>query len=501
MPRRCRCIPDDAVPLVGRPADLPFSGASRHPSPSVQARSTAFPSVSTLPPRLRLEAQTPLTLSVTITALAAVRRPPVRIDLREVPAFDRAFFIEDMTDGKKEQIAPSAWRWFYRLKPRSARVDEIPGLPFVFYNPDLLPAEKAFQVIWTDAIPLTVEPAEPLSAPLDLPESMLELADGPGVLAERRPWRMPGPVVLAMLLVGPPLICLCWYRLWRRWYPDAARAAQVRRSSSARRALTALDSAQAESGSVRGDRVAGAVATYLRERFDRAPAEPTPTEATALLLAHGYPAELADNAGRLLHACAAVRFPPVPMEEADLLERSLPHSCRGGSGMILSLVIAIGLLAPGESDSAAELARKAEDAFDEGLRRRLAGNARASSFAPLSPAIRNCGSVARTIVCSIATWAMPACWPATCPAPSSPIGWGYGSRQETEFCAKTWLRPVSASPFATVACWADRRRTIACRWLAPAGCSPLPCWATSAAAPPSRAGGCCATGQCSWRER
>ncbi len=313
---------DDDVPLVGRPADLPFSGASapfaRGPGPEYRL---PFQIAIAATPK-RLEAQTPLTYTVTVTAVAPVHRPPVRIDLRELPAFARAFFIEPFTDGKNEQIGPTSWQWIYKLKPRQAWVDEIPGLPFVFYNPDLRPSEKAFQVIWTDAIPLRVEPPEPLSATLDLPESMLELAVGPSVLAERRPWRLPSVFVLGILLAGPPLWCICWYQLWRRRYPDIARQTHLRRSRAAQRALKTLAAAPAAIGPARGDHVAVAIAGYLRERFDRAPVEPTPTETAELIAAQGCPLDLAKQAESLLRACAAERFPPEPIEEFDLVEQA-----------------------------------------------------------------------------------------------------------------------------------------------------------------------------------
>jgi hypothetical protein len=314
--------PDDYVPLVGRPADLPFSGASAPfaVGPGPEYRVPFRLTVEASP--TRLEAQTPLTFTVTVTALGRVYYPPSRIDLREVPAFERGFFIEDVTDGKKEQISSTTWRWVYQLKPRQAWVDQIPGLPFVFYNPDLRPPEKAFQVIWTDTVPVTVEPAEPLSAPLDLPDSMKVLAVGPGVLAERHAWRLPSPVLLVVLIACPPLVCAVWYRSWRSRYPDAARQAQIRRSWAAQRALKELAAAPAGIGRDRGDHVAAAIADYLRERFDRAPVEPTPAETRELLTAQRCPMELADRAETLLRACAAERFPPDPSGEAELVEEA-----------------------------------------------------------------------------------------------------------------------------------------------------------------------------------
>jgi hypothetical protein len=309
------------VPLVGRPADLPISGASAAfvvgPAREFRVPFRLMAAASTT----RLEAETPLTFTVTITPEGPVRKPPERIDLRQVPAFAEAFYIEDAADGQEKPLK-EGWRWVYRLKPRGAWVDEVPGFPFVFYNPDLRPAEKAFQVIYTDPIRLRVDPTEPVASPLDLAESMLELAEGPGVLRHRSVWRLPGPWTLGLLLAVPPLVCLAWYVLWLRLYPGTAHHAEARRSAAARRALRALAKVPVEPKQERGDRVAAAVAEYIRERFDRAPAEPTPAEVQELLLASGCSPDLAERAGAVLHACAAARFPPVPSEEVDLVEQA-----------------------------------------------------------------------------------------------------------------------------------------------------------------------------------
>src|SRR5205085_2072608 len=111
------------------------------------------------------------------------------------------FHIEDVGDGKKEQLGPAGWRWTYRLRPRQVGRDVVPGVPFVFYNPDLRPAEKAFQVLFTDPIPVTVVPAEPPAPPWDLPASATEVAAAPGLFAHVSVWRGPGPVWLAVVLV------------------------------------------------------------------------------------------------------------------------------------------------------------------------------------------------------------------------------------------------------------------------------------------------------------
>src|SRR5262245_23293525 len=105
------------VPVVGRPADLPFSEASGWFTASASAHPT------------ELEAQTPLTLTLSVRATGRTRRPPQRIDLRDLPAVKDAFYIEDVTDGRKEQSSTSAWEFVYRLTPKNVRVDQIPSLP------------------------------------------------------------------------------------------------------------------------------------------------------------------------------------------------------------------------------------------------------------------------------------------------------------------------------------------------------------------------------------
>src|SRR5262249_40674291 len=154
----------------------------------------------------------------TVQALGPVLRPPVRIDLNELPAFKRSFHVEDVVEGEKQQDGPTTWRWVYRLKPRRAGIDEVPRLPFVFYNPDLRPSERAFQVIWSDAVPITVLPPDVENVVI-VSDQILAFAPADAVLANASPWSGPGPVVLACAVAGPPLIAAAWYLAWRRANP------------------------------------------------------------------------------------------------------------------------------------------------------------------------------------------------------------------------------------------------------------------------------------------
>jgi hypothetical protein len=295
----------EEIPLVGRPADLPFSEASGQ----FQAATRAAPTV--------LEAETPLTLTLTVRATGRVRRPPQRIDLKQVPAFTERFYIDEAPKSGPSALAtPDArggattWEFTYLLKPRRTDVHEVPSVPFVFFNPDIKPASKAFQVIYTDPIPLRVRPREVVAVPLAAPEWAWNCATGPAVLAQQVPWRLPNPLVLAGLGLIPPLAGLLWYGLWRRLHPDAARLTRVRHSQAARLALRLLRGSDRLPPPARGECIATALAGYLRQRLDLTTAEPTPAEAAHHLQMRGCSQRLAEQAHQLFQACDSVRFVP-----------------------------------------------------------------------------------------------------------------------------------------------------------------------------------------------
>jgi hypothetical protein len=297
------------IPLVGRPADLPFSEASagfvRLPGPEYRVPFSVESSASLTD----VEELADILFTVSVRAHGRVQQPPSRIDLRQVSAFSARFHIEDVTD-RKIELSSASWRWIYRLRPRSAGIDEIPGVPFVFYNPDLRPAEKGYQVIWTDPLTLRVRSAERLALPVEAPASVLELATGSEVLLARSSWAGPTGGLVLLVVASPPLLCLGWYWLWRRLYRDANRLVQLRRSRAARRAIHAIDRARRQHGRVRAEEVARAVASYLAERFDLHQAEPTPIETATWLRERGLSAELVDRGQGVLDACARTRFQP-----------------------------------------------------------------------------------------------------------------------------------------------------------------------------------------------
>jgi hypothetical protein len=294
---------DEDPPVVGRPADLPFSEAIGR----FRAQARAAPTM--------VEAEDPLTLTLIIEAVAAVRRPPQRIDLREIAGFADAFHIDNLEDSRP---TPDSWEFTYRLRPRRMDVSEIPGIPVVYFDPEIRPASKGYQVRYTEPIPLQVRPRQAVAVPLAVPPGALELGTGPEVLARRQAWPAPSPLVILAVLVIPPFACVAWYLCWRRMYPDAARQAQHRRSRAATRALQRLAQTRRLAPAEQAAALAAAVSDYLHERFDLRAREPTPTEVQGLLGRYALPVAISDEAGSFYRECDAQRFLPAVAAKADL---------------------------------------------------------------------------------------------------------------------------------------------------------------------------------------
>lgn len=303
--------PSDEVPVVGRPVDLPYSEASGWFTVRAKAEPTT------------LAAESPLTYTVVVQAERSAKRPPQRLDLRQLPDFAEQFYIEDVGE---DALRPDdrTWEFVYRLKPRRVEVAAIPSLPFVYFNPYLLTANKGFQVLYTDPIPLHVLPPETVQVPVQGPESAFRIATGSEVLERQTPWTPPGWPMILTLSLTPPLGCLVWYLVWRRMYPDAARLASQRRSRAARLALNALYAARRHVVVARAARMAGIVAGYLQQRLDFQIAEPTPHEVAELCGQNHFSAALTERAVRFFELCDTLRFLPAPAApSADLYDAAV----------------------------------------------------------------------------------------------------------------------------------------------------------------------------------
>jgi hypothetical protein len=288
---------NDDIPVVGRPAGLPFSGASGDFAVESKAEPTT------------LRADEPITFTLTVRARGAVRHPPRRPDLRELPAFSDRFFIDDVS--AEEPSTDAGTREFvYRLKARRADVSDVPEVPFVYLNPAIRPASKGFQICFTDAIPLKLQAAEAYISLPTLSDAVYTLADGPGLLAPDPRSSPPSPVLPGFILAVPPTLCAAWYIAWCGRHPDAGRQLRRRRSRAAKESLRLLRAARWLPLPRRAGPTADALAHYLRERFELAAADPTPSEAAGALRKAGCAAPLADAAARFVAACDAARFTP-----------------------------------------------------------------------------------------------------------------------------------------------------------------------------------------------
>jgi hypothetical protein len=288
---------DDDIPVVGRPAGLPFSGASGAFEVEAKAEPTS------------LRAEQPITFTVTVRAVGTVRHPPRRPDLGKLPEFANHFYIENVDTGN-----PSAdgrnWEFVYRLKPRSADVTAVPSVPFVYYNPLIRPASRGFQLNYTDPIPLKLQAAEEYVPLPPLSDGVYELASGPGLEAHDPLPGPPGIALLVLLIAAPPLVCIGYYVAWRIRHPDAGRLVRRRRSRAAKQSLRLLRAARRMPMPQRAAHTADALTRYLHERFELAAAEPTPAEAAAALQRGGCAAALADATARFMARCDAARFAP-----------------------------------------------------------------------------------------------------------------------------------------------------------------------------------------------
>jgi hypothetical protein len=301
----------DAVepPVAYRPAN--FSGAI---GSGYRVRMRAAPT--------ELQAEDSLTLTVSITGKGMLQEIP-RPDLRRLPRFAQQFQIDNVAD--RYDSALKTREFDYRLRPRTAAVKEVPALPFVFFNPKILPREKGYQTTFAQAIALTVRPRLQVSparvegppAAVVPPASVYSLVEGHTALRYDPPFTLPPLGVLVFLLVGPPAVGGLWYMVWQRHYPDAMRQMRKRRSRAAQQALKALQRARKRDVGALAQQAEAIVARYLRQRLDLVTAEPTPMEVARHLERLGGSSALGQQVERFFADCDAARFAPGLMEKPN----------------------------------------------------------------------------------------------------------------------------------------------------------------------------------------
>jgi hypothetical protein len=289
--------PDDSLPAVGRPED--FNGAIG-----------SFAEVSQIAEPTTVQAEDPITLRLRIRADGPVQQPPQRPPLGKLSSFASRFLVEDSGAKRPDE---HTWEFVYRLRPRSATVQEIPTFHFSYFRPGF-----GYQDRYTEPVELHVRPRPEVkvtdidhsSTPFPPLDGAAHLVEGAVVLRHEEPWAPPSLPILGLLLAAPPLACLCWSLVWRQLYPDAARQARRRRSRAGRLALQELTRAARETSSAHAEGAVRIVSRYLRDRLSLPTAEPTPMETATYLKQAGCSSTLVDRAGSFYHLCDRARFAP-----------------------------------------------------------------------------------------------------------------------------------------------------------------------------------------------
>jgi hypothetical protein len=270
-----------------------------------------------------LQAEDKLTLRVKIKIVGAgslkqIQRP----NLKRLPTFAKQFDIKN--GGQRDLPSEKAREFDYELRPRRADVKQVPALPFVYFNPMIQPPARGYQRAYAPAIPLVVKPRaeimpaeiEVTAAVKDAPDSVYRCVTGPAVVRQVEPFALPGPILLTILLVAPPVACAVWFAIWQRRYPDVARLARQRRSRAARQALKAIPGLEKIAAAEQALRAKEIFVEYLQERLDFRVFEPTPLEVAEHLEQVGAAPEIVRGAAQFFAACDAARFahetPPVP---------------------------------------------------------------------------------------------------------------------------------------------------------------------------------------------
>ena len=222
----------------------------------------------------------------------------LRPNLSERPEW-KAIFSEV---GDVPAATPGEFR--YRLKPRNVGEFELPLPRYRYYHPRA-PEGKRMRAAFSEAVKLTVTaPVEPprIRIPLEGPSHFFDEDPSPRGSGSPSPPSAYWWTLFILALLGTPTAVA----LWRRWNPDAARLAHIRRAKSVRTALDAL--LKAEGSPDFAERVARAMLRYLAERWNLPASARTPREVMAALDDGGQPPEMGMEAESLLGRCDAARF-------------------------------------------------------------------------------------------------------------------------------------------------------------------------------------------------
>jgi hypothetical protein len=302
-----------ALPADGKPAS--FNGLIGSYAISASARDKEANVGDPIPLTVRITGPEPLD-SVT---------PP---DLSTVPGFENFKLAPEGWQADAKGTKPGQRAFTTTVRPRTDRVTEIPPVELSFFDT----STGKYSTARSEALPLKVAPTRevtsadaigaraptPSAAPAPAPGKPLEHGPGGGIGANYEDdgalvnqgvsvIDFAGRPLGALVLAGPPALCLA---------VSLARGRKGRTSPAARRARALGRARRALRRAASHEQVAAALRDYLGAALDLEPAALTSTDARSLLTAAG--STLGERAERLLGACECARFagpascPPLP---------------------------------------------------------------------------------------------------------------------------------------------------------------------------------------------
>lgn len=279
-------------PEVSRPAN--FSGIVGHYRMNVSAE-----------PREVL-CKEPILLKVHISGTGPTNYQPKRSLLKLFPDnMEQDFFIEALPEKDHIQPEKHSWDFFYHLRPKSVKVDRIPLLALVYWDPQLenLPIEKQFRSSLQFPIKITVKK---LPRNKVVPESMYVIAPVSEVLVDSGNSVTPWWLWLSALAV-PPTFCSGWLMFY--WYvrPKSHRTKRKQWSRAAKHAVKELQRLKMDS---HGEQTAHIVNAYLSQRLNLPGGSPTPEELKPHLSTSGLSTVFIAETLSLLSDCQQSRFAP-----------------------------------------------------------------------------------------------------------------------------------------------------------------------------------------------
>jgi hypothetical protein len=306
-----------SIPLQGRPPY--FAGAVGRYEISASA----------VPTEVAVGEPITITLTVTGSGDLDTLQPPPLADMDELT---RDFRVP--RDPLAGEVRGNAKQFTQSIRARNDAVDEIPAVPFVYFDPRL----EQFVTAQSDPIPIAVKPAERLAVSQivdasrvdPVSQSLTEVTGGilanytkPNELLRQQAFS-PGWPTAAALGVPPVLFGLTWLVQSRRRRlrdnPSLARRRRARRS-----ALSAIGAATGNRDSNAPAAIAAAVCRYVADRCDLPPGGLTRAEVAQLLAQRRVPRTTIDEIDGLLARCENLQYAPSVDAAADELARAARH--------------------------------------------------------------------------------------------------------------------------------------------------------------------------------